>query len=141
MTSRADVIAEARRWIGTRWSHQGRKFGVGVDCIGLCHEVARVLGLASGVNVPATYERTPSNNQILRGCDRHLIRIQRPALGCLVVMRFQGEPIHMGLIGDYPLGGFSLIHAYAKARKVEECRLDETWANRIVACYDLPGVA
>jgi hypothetical protein len=32
--NREDVIAEARKWIGTRWVHQGRS-QMGVDCAGL----------------------------------------------------------------------------------------------------------
>ena len=30
-----DVVAEARRWLGTPWRHQARLRGVGVDCGGL----------------------------------------------------------------------------------------------------------
>jgi hypothetical protein len=39
------LVAEARRWLGTPFRHQGRIRGEGVDCIGLVLEPARALGL------------------------------------------------------------------------------------------------
>jgi hypothetical protein len=53
-----------------------------------------------------------------------------------VVMKFRnGEPAHVGILGDYRYGGLSLIHAYAKTRDVVEHRLDEEWALRIAEVY------
>ena len=43
MTSE-DIVAEARRWIGAPWRHQGRG-PAGVDCIGLLIVVADALGV------------------------------------------------------------------------------------------------
>ena len=34
-TTRTDVVAAAREWLGTPFHHQARLRGVGVDCVGL----------------------------------------------------------------------------------------------------------
>lgn len=43
MVSRADIIAEARDWIGTPYAHQGSLKGIGCDCLGLVRGVWRAL--------------------------------------------------------------------------------------------------
>ncbi len=40
-----------------------------------------------------------------------------------------------------PGDGFALIHAYASIGRCVEHRLDEAWRDRILALYDLPGIA
>lgn len=139
MTKREELVAEARRWIGTRWLHLGRLQGVGVDCIGLVHEVARACGYANEVVIPP-YSRLPSNQTMLNLCEKHLVRIASPDIGSIALMRFTGEPQHMGIIADYPKG-FSLIHSFARMRKVVEHRLDDVWSARVVSYYDMPGIA
>jgi len=139
MTTPAEVVAEARGWISTPWSHLHRTKGIGTDCAGLVIGVARDLGLAQPVIAP--YARQPSQNSLLRHCAAHMQRASSgPALGRVAVMRFGDEPQHLGIFGDYPLGGLSLIHGYAQSRKVVEHRFDETWAARVVAVFVLPGV-
>lgn len=138
MTTAADVVTAARSWIGTRWLHQGRAKGIGCDCAGLVIGVARELGLAD-VNI-ADYGRTPSRNQLIQRCSEHMQRVGAPAVGCVALMQFEREPQHLGIVGDYPGGGLSLIHAYAQQRRVVEHRLDDVWAGYVVAVFALPGV-
>jgi uncharacterized protein YijF (DUF1287 family) len=63
-------------------------------------------------------------------------------IGDVVWMRFEKEPQHLGIVGDYVHGGLSLIHAYngAGVNRVVEHRLDDTWRARIVAAWRYPGV-
>lgn len=133
-----EIVAEARTWLQTRWSHQQRLKGVATDCAGIVIGVAQArLGFTA--LIPA-YSRQPSHDSLLRMCREHMQAAALPALGRVAVMKFQGEPQHMGILGDYPHGGLSLIHAYAKSRKVVEHRLDEIWLARIVAVFILRGV-
>ena len=136
----ADVITEARSWLGTRFHHQGRLKGVGVDCAGLVVGVAEALGLQ--VQDRTDYTRQPDGTMLQETCDEQLIRIPlediRP--GDLLLMRFEQEPQHLGIVGDYEFGGLSLIHAYAQARRVVETRLDEVWLSRVVGAYRFSGV-
>jgi NlpC/P60 family putative phage cell wall peptidase len=43
MVSRADIVAEARAWIGTPYRHQASLKGVGCDCLGLVRGIWRAL--------------------------------------------------------------------------------------------------
>jgi uncharacterized protein YijF (DUF1287 family) len=76
--------------------------------------------------------------------DDHLDRIPVAQMqpSDVVWMRFDGEPQHLGVVGDYVHGGLSLIHAYngAGLNKVVEHRLDEAWRRRIVAAWRFRGI-
>lgn len=136
----ADVVAEARTHLGTPWRHQGRLPGVALDCAGLLIVVARRLGLvADGFDVNG-YSRAPDGS-MLDWCDRCLTRIGALELGAVLVMQTSREPQHLGIVGDYRHGGWSLIHASSAAGDVTETRL--MFARNLVlrGVYRFPGVA
>ena len=141
MTTRAQVVAEARSWVGTPWMHQQRVKGIGIDCIGLIICVARDLGLSPPGTDFTGYGRRP-DGKMLSLCDEHMVRIRRDDLqpGDVLVMAIEHDPQHMGIVGDYRHGGLSLIHAASKAGKVVETRL--MFARNLVfrGAYALPGV-
>jgi uncharacterized protein YijF (DUF1287 family) len=76
--------------------------------------------------------------------DAHLERVPTSSMqpGDVVWIRFEREPQHLAIVGDYVHGGLSLIHAYngAGPSRVCEHRLDAEWRNRIVAAWRYPGV-
>lgn len=55
--------------------------------------------------------------------------------GDVVLMAFDGEPRHVGLLADYPHGGLMLIHTYSRVRKVVAHRLDSFWDARITEVF------
>lgn len=149
MTTRAQVVAEARQWIGTRYQHQAHQKGVATDCGGLVYGVGVKLGLfpQDVSQIPESssftgYARQAQNGSLMRACQLLLSEIpfDRAQAGDVFLMKFDGEPQHVGFLGDYPNGGFSLIHSYANVRKVIESRMDAQWRARIVATFALPGV-
>jgi NlpC/P60 family putative phage cell wall peptidase len=149
MTTRAEIVAEARSWIGTRWHHQAATKGVGVDCIGLLRGVGINTGLIPenwqaipGVAQFIGYGRLPYNGELERGVAMfsQVIDEAQAGPGDFVLMRYGELPQHMAILGDYPGGGLSLIHAYAPTRKVVESRLDDQLRSRIVGWYRYPGV-
>jgi hypothetical protein len=116
--------------------------GLALDCAGVPVYVAKKLGIPL---VDYTqYGRLPVPAEMRSALDAHLKRVLRSELhvGDVVWMRFDGEPQHLGIIGNYVHGGFSLIHAYngSGLRKVVEHRLDDAWFGRIVAAWRYPGV-
>lgn len=137
MTTRAEVVAEARRWVGTPFRHQGRTLGVACDCAGLVLGVAHALGLSSFVF--SEYGRDPVGT-LKALCDEHMIQTNEQAAGHVALMRFDSEPQHLAILGDYPHGGLTLIHAASQFKRVVEHRLDPKWQGKIVAIYRLPGV-
>jgi len=141
MTQREEIVSSARKYIGARWSHQARGDDK-MDCAGLVIKVANELGY---IDWDITdYERQATDERMLRLCREHLIEIRRDQLqpGDLVVLAY-GSNRHIGIIGDYPYGGLSLIHAQAMhPRMVGENRLDDDWLKmvgaRIVGCFQFP---
>ena len=142
MTTGADVVAAARAELGTPWMHQARLPGVALDCAGLVIITARRLGLVPVDLDIADYGRSPDGT-LLDRCGQHMQRIDALELGAVVVVSVTGEPQHMGIVGDYRHGGWSLIHAASNARpgRVIETRLMFHRAQQLQAVYRLPGVS
>jgi cell wall-associated NlpC family hydrolase len=120
-----DVVAEARGWIGTRWSHQGRTRD-GVDCAGLVIKVAHSLGAFEFDT--ADYGPQAKDESMLALCREHLeeIAYSQAKPGDIAVMRF-GTNRHIGFFADYLHGGLSIVHAFTPARKVIEHGFSEEW--------------
>lgn len=133
MTTRQAVIDEARRWLGVPYLHQGRSRR-GVDCIGLLIKAAHGLGI-SEYDVTG-YGRTPDAGFLQAECDRLMARIDEPAPGDVLLMRFTREPQHVAIVSDV-----GIIHAWYGARKVVETSFSPSWRHRVVQAYAIPGVA
>lgn len=129
------VLAEARDWLGTPFRHQGRRKGVGVDCIGLIVGVAHALGLDPCDRTG--YPRQPDGRSLEEALDRHLLRLgpgdMRP--GDILLMRIRRLPQHVGILAERGM----LIHAHSSAGRVVEMRLDARWWDRVVAAYRFPA--
>ena len=145
MTSRADIVAAARDWLGTPWQHQASLKGVGADCIGLVGGVALACGVPGAREWAADqtckgYGRRPDPAMLLRSCDTYLERIAVGAagLGDILVFKFERDPQHFGIKSRE--GPDYVIHAYAQARRVVENRIDELWRSRILRAYRFRGL-
>lgn len=148
MTSRLEVVAEARSWIDTPFHHQARAKGQACDCAGLVIGVARALALVPPEFDVTAYPRVPDGKSLLGWCDQYMRRIDRTQMqpGDVVVVAFDKDPQHLGIAGNYWHGdALSMIHAAAivpnGVGRVIETRLMFTQAMRFVAAYQLPGVA
>ena len=143
-----DIVAEARDWIGTRWVHQASVKGVGVDCVGLALGVGIKLDLFAGIDLTApeiqevlAYGREPTTAQLIAGCEALAVPIEGAMqVGDIALFTFNGQVSHLAIVGDYPHGGHSLIHAFIGSRKVSENRFDETWTSRFASAYRYRGI-
>ena len=139
----AAVAAEARRWLGTPFQHQGRVLGTGVDCAGLVIGVARALGLSS---YDATgYARQPDGHSLAAQCEAQMRRLPAAAplqAGDVLLLRMGRDPQHLAFVAAVDEAGrpATLIHAYAEIGRCVEHRLDARWRRRILRAYRLPGV-
>lgn len=151
MTTRADVVAEARTWIGTPWQHQAMCKGVGCDCIGYLAGVALALGLADArpqMRDPAFrgYGRDPNPAVLLRACAEYLdpVPVREADLGDVLLMRVPRGVYaqHFGIVSRMDNGAPSyMLHATsAIPRRVVENRIDDAWRARIAAAYRFRGV-
>jgi len=144
--TRADIVTEARAWIGTRWQHQAMVKGVGCDCIGLIVGVALAVGIAEARTVLETpeyrnYGRQPDGTTLLRGCSELLDPVRRYEAqpGDVLLMKFQTDPQHFAFLSAINPG--CIIHAYAGARRVVEHAIDATWNSRVVGAFRIRGLA
>lgn len=140
MTTRVDVVREARTWLGTKYAHQHREKGAAVDCAGVLTMTGAALSLSTfDVTDYSTY---PEGMRLLTMCGEHMTRIPvadlKPADA--VVLRIRRGPQHIGIVADYALGGLSMIHADSVIGRVVETPLDGRWMARVVAAYRIPGV-
>lgn len=147
MTTRRDVVAAARGWIGTPFHASARLKGVGVDCAGLVIGVMRELKLcAPDWDVPP-YRQTPDGVSMLAQCDLYMRRITQEEMqpGDVICTVCSVHPQHLGILADHLHfeRGLAVIHASNNRAeyRVIETRLMFSRISRFVAAYALPGVA
>ncbi len=113
------IVAEARRWIGVRWRHQGRS-RAGVDCIGLCLCVVEG-ATGAAFDVPATYARRPSGASLQAGPAAVLdtVRSGFGQCGDIALFSEAGQRVHVGILAEKD-GVQTVLHAHARRRAVVE---------------------
>ena len=141
MTTRAELIREARRWIGTPYTPSGAHRGVGVNCVGFLCGAARDCGLDGLWSVFVPYEhiaRPETRLSLRKALTEHLTKIdvQRAREGDLLLFDRGGGPTHLGMITEWNDRRQYLIHACDVEGKVFEFRL--TWRPHMA--FQIPGI-
>jgi cell wall-associated NlpC family hydrolase len=129
-----DIIAAARSAIGIPFRHQGRTER-GLDCAGLIIHVAKKLEI---VYVDSDgYARQPSGGLLESMLDAQpcLERVADMQAGDVLLMRFAGEPQHLGIFT-----GQNIIHSWAQPGKVCEHGFIAPWPKRVVRIYRFKGL-
>lgn len=145
MTTRAQVVSEARRWVGTRWRHQGYDRVSGCDCFGLIAGVAHSLSLPGMKRWYVTpeyhnYAPQPDPRLLIRCCDELFDRVGDAAarLADVLVLRFASEPVHFALLScEVPR---RVIHALARPGRVVENGFSEAPGNLLYRVYRFRGL-
>ena len=112
---RQEIIDEARKWIGTRWRHQGRNEH-GIDCVGLLIVVVEKFNLR--VFYENNYRRSVDFTALIEPFYTHCRRksISKKQPGDIILMRDAILPCHAAIVSDKT----NIIHASAIRRKVIE---------------------
>lgn len=134
----ADVLSEARGWLGTPYRHQASCKGAGTDCLGLIRGIWRALyGGEPGTIPPYTPDWSePSRDEVLMRTARALlveVDLSDPGDVLLFRMRDKGVAKHLGILATP--GTF--IHAYS-GHGVVESSLSAPWRRRIVGTFRFP---
>lgn len=143
--SREAITSTARKFLGTRFRHQGRDAVTGIDCVGLAALVASELGYEYE-DVDA-YRRVPSANVIremmVKNCDE--IPLDEVRSGDLYLMRIGGrKPRHVAIrISDDTDLSKGIEPMLIHAKSTNNCVVIEPvrqWAKDFVAGYRMRGV-
>jgi hypothetical protein len=136
-------VAAARSLIGTTYHAKARLPGVGIDCIGVPIVAAWLSGAKPRTFDIQGYKMLPDGS-LLPLCDEFMVRVNerdmRPS--DVIVCTWGATPHHVGVLGDYRHGGFSIIHAENyRCKRVVEHRLWGGGAMKLIAAYRLPELA
>lgn len=131
------IADKAREFIGTPWHHAARLKGVGIDCIGLCVEVIRELGVE--VEDILNYSQGDEFDRLIENLSKYCDEVPLGDLwpGDCLVFRGRGILNHVGIFG----GAGTFIHAYRapSVGRVVEQPLDDKWLKFLVAVYRFRG--
>lgn len=137
-----EVVAIARRWLGTPYRHQGSLLGAGADCLGLIRGVWREL-YGAEPETPPPYTRdwseTSGDEALWRAAARNLLPGDGRADGDVLLFRMaeRGPAKHLAIRATDPIGDPTIIHAYS-GRAVIESPFSESWRRRVVAAFRFP---
>lgn len=137
MTTREEIVAEARKWLGTPYRAQARMLGVGVDCVNLVNEVLCACGAHERRELPV-YRARP-NGTLQDQVGQFLARIPLIEADTGDVLLFKHPtmgPSHLALLTSKT----TIIHAYMTNRKVIEHSIDDRWRKMIAAAFRASGV-
>lgn len=135
------VLDAAAAWIGTPYRHQGRRAGVGCDCLGL------VIGLWEALVGPlpeqpgsycADWAEAGGQEHFLEALRRHCIGrdVAEAVPGDILLFRWRdGVPAkHAAILS----GPDEMIHAY-QGHAVVRSPLGPHWRARIAAAFSYPA--
>jgi NlpC/P60 family putative phage cell wall peptidase len=139
---RGEIVAAARRWLGTPYHHQGRLKGVGCDCLGLIASVGQELGLTTFDSTD--YAAQPDGATLESNCNRYLVTRPEdaaPRAGdvALFWIEIRRLPQHLAIFVPWD-ERTGIIHAHMRFGEVKQHAFDEFWSKRLVRIYSYPGV-
>lgn len=132
----AQVVIEARSWVGVPFRHQGRN-RLGIDCAGLvvC-VVASTAGLPEGFDPPRRYGRAP-HDEFITTISRYCRETSSAVAGAIALIKWarDGSPSHVGILTSE-----TIIHSYASAKRVVEHGYRGNWVDQTHSYWLLPGI-
>ena len=135
LENRQKFIQGARSLLGATWRHRGRKPWA-VDCLGLLVLSGKEVGVQ--IEEPRVYGREPWDDQLRKGLQKHFgdpLPAAEGLPGDIALIRWRnGEPSHVAILAEHPLGGLSMIHSH-NLYGVVEVRVAHPFDKCIVEVY------
>jgi len=142
MTSRQDIVAAARGWIGTPYRHQASLKGGGCDCLGIVRMGRReVIGEETERTPPyaSDWAEAGGIESLAQAAARHLtaVPLDRFAPGDVLLFRwrFNLPAKHAAILTSAD----TMVHAHDGAA-VAEVALAPWWRRRLAYAFRFPGV-
>lgn len=116
---RAAVVAEACTWLGTRWIHEARDKGHGVDCgqlLAAVYEAAGIIGPVKIESYPREWALHRSDEKFLGYVELMAKKVEGrdPLPGDIVLFKYGRCLSHAGIVLEWPV----IIHAYVTTGRV-----------------------
>lgn len=125
-----EMVAAARRCLGTPFHHQGRAPGYGLDCIGLAIVALNAAGIP--VRDRADYGVRPDGQSLVAAIVEHGgFRVEEVEAGDILLFRYDNQPQHVALATSET----TMIHSFAPAGKVVETDIGTYWTRRLMGIY------
>lgn len=140
--SAADVIAEARRWIGTPYHHQATLRGVGCDCLGLVRGIWRKVVGPEPIAMPnysPAWDEVSKRDDMANLFAEHLAAADRaPIAGDVILFRMRPEAVakHCGVM----VSASTFVHSHT-GRGTVEIDLNDYWRGKLAGVFTFPGIA
>lgn len=138
-----EIVAAARRWIGTPYVHQSAVLGAGCDCLGLLRGVWRETMGDEPEAIPAysmDWSEPQGEERLWAAAARNLSakHVEDVAAGDVILFRMRHRAVakHLGLQAGIGADA-SFVHAYT-GHGVVESPLSAPWRRRIVARFEFP---
>ncbi|MGI6245175.1 MAG: peptidase P60 [Pseudochelatococcus sp.] len=145
MIARAQIVAEARSWIGTPYRHQAALKGVGCDCLGLVRGVwAALCGEPPETPPPysADWAEAGGIETLRDAARRHLLPVAGDAMraGDVLLFRWRAHvpAKHLAIVTEAGPGGARMVHAHDGAA-VCEVALSGWWRRHLAYAFAFPG--
>ncbi len=145
MSYRQEIVAEARKWLGTPYQHQASCLHAGCDCLGLVRGVWRVLIGDEPEQAPPytpNWAEDLGEETLLKAAHRNMLEVPigKAQMGDVLLFRMGlGTPMkHAAIVTDITDGQVAkIIHAYW-GRAVVETHMGAWWTRRIGAAFSFP---
>lgn len=141
---RAQIIAEARTWIGTRYRHQQSLKGVGADCLGFLRGLWRFAYATEPGPMPdysSDWAEAGGRETLLEAAQHYMVPLPEgaePRPGDVLLFRWKKHfpAKHCALLS----APGRIIHSYDGAGFVCEVTLAPEWSRRIAGAFAFPGL-
>lgn len=141
LITRAEIVSEARSWIGTPYHHQASRKGVATDCLGLIRGLYRTLYGAEPVNLPAyspDWGEASGEETLLDAARQTLLPsdVRHVGPGSVIVFRMRRGAVakHAGIATSRT----AFVHAAERVGTVE-VPISAWWRRRIAGVFTFPG--
>jgi NlpC/P60 family putative phage cell wall peptidase len=133
---RSDIVAVARRWIGTPYQHQASVEGAGADCLGLVRGIWREVCGVEPALVPAytpDWSEPAKDERLLEAMGRYFTPVSEAVIGDVLVFRLRSVAKHLAVVSE----AGKIVHAYS-GRGVVETPLSPAWERHIAGIFRFP---
>lgn len=136
------IVPKAREFLGTKFQHQGRLKGRGIDCLGVPLCVAEELGIPDRLGRPIlgsdylNYPREPMDSEVLTVfCQPRLYEknLRDVLPGDVLCFHVRNVACHIAIVTG--TARFTILHAYPGLGRVTEHLIDAKWTARIAGAF------